>query len=351
VRNGITYYYAVRSVDSKGRRSKPTPELAVTPLAPPPAPTGVIVRNQDSQVTVTWTRPTSSLSATVRATVDGVVAASVPASDGILVARNLVNDQSYLLTLEAANVNGTPSKPVYLTVTPTSQIQKSPFGLTPVAGDGRVDLTWLPVAGAESYELYRDWKPNQVIAGTATSTFDTGLTNTQIYRYQIRVVVSGQTSAFSPVKAATPLAVPAAPGPVSARARDTAALLSWPAPVDPVAVYELRRDGTKIADVPGADVTYTDRGLTNGTAYSYTLIGRNANQAVGPESMLALVAAILFGLALLFDLFNNGVVGGPIEVMTLVIVGLLLLALHQGGVGTGWSGRGGWSRRRRGPRS
>jgi len=67
--------------------------------------------------------------------------------------------------------------------------------------------------------------------------------------------------------------------------------------------------------------------------------------------MLALVAAILFGLALLFDLFNNGVVGGPIEVMTLVIVGLLLLALHQGGVGTGWSGRGGWSRRRRGPRS
>jgi hypothetical protein len=56
--------------------------------------------------------------------------------------------------------------------------------------------------------------------------------------------------------------------------------------------------------------------------------------------MLAIVAAIVFAIALLFDLadissdaFNN---------TTLMVLGLLLLALHLAGVGTStaWRGRG-----------
>jgi hypothetical protein len=54
--------------------------------------------------------------------------------------------------------------------------------------------------------------------------------------------------------------------------------------------------------------------------------------------MLAIVAAILFGLALILDLANVSL-GNTIDVMTIVIAGLLLLALHLGGVGTGWAGR------------
>ncbi|MGI5201091.1 hypothetical protein ACQEU6_05775 [Spirillospora sp. CA-108201] len=62
--------------------------------------------------------------------------------------------------------------------------------------------------------------------------------------------------------------------------------------------------------------------------------------------MLAIVAAIVFALALLFDLadissdaINNG---------TLTVLGLLLIALHLGGVGTGASAN--WRPRRRGRR-
>jgi hypothetical protein len=63
--------------------------------------------------------------------------------------------------------------------------------------------------------------------------------------------------------------------------------------------------------------------------------------------MLALVAAAILGLALILDLANVSL-GGNIEIMTLVIVALLLLALHLGGVGTHVSGRtGGWRNRRR----
>ncbi|GIJ48937.1 hypothetical protein Val02_58230 [Virgisporangium aliadipatigenens] len=62
--------------------------------------------------------------------------------------------------------------------------------------------------------------------------------------------------------------------------------------------------------------------------------------------MLAIVAAVLFGLALLFDLTNTSI--GEIGSMTLTYAGLLCVALHLAGVGTAWRGRtGGWSRRRR----
>ncbi|MFI0356114.1 hypothetical protein [Actinomadura sp. 9N407] len=61
--------------------------------------------------------------------------------------------------------------------------------------------------------------------------------------------------------------------------------------------------------------------------------------------MLAIVAAVVFGLALLFDLAD--VASDPFDYQTLITVGLLLLALHLAGIGGGtdWRSRG-WSRRR-----
>lgn len=61
--------------------------------------------------------------------------------------------------------------------------------------------------------------------------------------------------------------------------------------------------------------------------------------------MLAILAAIVFGLALLFDLAD--VATDPFDYQTLVTVGLLLIALHLAGVGgtAGWRGRA-WNRRR-----
>jgi len=61
--------------------------------------------------------------------------------------------------------------------------------------------------------------------------------------------------------------------------------------------------------------------------------------------MLAIIAAVAFGLALLFDLANVSL-GEAVTVNTLVTLGLLLLALHLAGVGSGtrsWK----WRRARR----
>lgn len=61
--------------------------------------------------------------------------------------------------------------------------------------------------------------------------------------------------------------------------------------------------------------------------------------------MLAIIAAVAFGLALLLDLADVSL-GEVITLNTLVTLGLLLLALHLAGVGAGtrsWS----WRRARR----
>ncbi|PXX71303.1 hypothetical protein DFR70_101725 [Nocardia tenerifensis] len=60
--------------------------------------------------------------------------------------------------------------------------------------------------------------------------------------------------------------------------------------------------------------------------------------------MMAIAAAVAFGLALLFDLTHT-TLGDSITAGTLTTLGLLLVALHLAGVGTGarsWN----WRRRR-----
>ncbi|MEV0820589.1 hypothetical protein [Nonomuraea rubra] len=49
--------------------------------------------------------------------------------------------------------------------------------------------------------------------------------------------------------------------------------------------------------------------------------------------MLAVIAAIIFGLGFLLDLVGATIPGG-FSGMTFVLLGLTLLALHQAGVGT-----------------
>ena len=57
--------------------------------------------------------------------------------------------------------------------------------------------------------------------------------------------------------------------------------------------------------------------------------------------MLAIVAAVIFGLALLLDLVEADL-GDAFTPQTLMFLGLLFVALHLAGIGTAvnWRGRG-----------
>ncbi|GGS27646.1 glycoside hydrolase family 18 chitinase [Streptomyces griseoviridis] len=80
-------------------------------------------------------------------------------------------------------------------------------------------------------------------------------------------------------------AAPSAPGtPTASGVTDTSVKLSWSAATDDKGVknYDVLRDGSKIATVTGT--TYTDTGLTKGTAYSYAVQARDTADQTGPAS-------------------------------------------------------------------
>lgn len=80
-------------------------------------------------------------------------------------------------------------------------------------------------------------------------------------------------------------AAPSAPGtPTASNITDTSVKLSWSAATDDKGVknYDVLRDGAKVATVTGT--TYTDNGLTKGTAYSYSVKARDTADQTGPAS-------------------------------------------------------------------
>ncbi|MEU9070061.1 glycoside hydrolase family 18 chitinase [Streptomyces sp. NPDC048306] len=78
---------------------------------------------------------------------------------------------------------------------------------------------------------------------------------------------------------------PSAPGtPTASNITDTSVKLSWSAATDDKGVknYDVLRDGATVATVTGT--SYTDTGLTKGTAYSYSVKARDTADQTGPAS-------------------------------------------------------------------
>jgi chitodextrinase len=85
---------------------------------------------------------------------------------------------------------------------------------------------------------------------------------------------------------------PTAPASLTATATGaTTASLSWTASTDNVGVtsYTISRGGTAIGTVPGSSTTFSDTGLTPGTAYTYQVTASDAAGNVSPPSSPATV--------------------------------------------------------------
>ena len=174
------------------------------------------------------------------------------------------------------------------------QAPSAPTGLQAGPGNSQVTLVWNVASdnvGVTGYRVYRD---GALVASPATASFkDTGLTNGQSYAYGVAAVdAAGNVSATATI-AATPkssadASAPSAPPSFGAVAGDRQVALSWGAATDDVGVvfYELRRDGVSIAFQETR--TFTDLALTNGQAYSYTVI---AYDAAGNASAAAAATA------------------------------------------------------------
>jgi fibronectin type 3 domain-containing protein len=178
---------------------------------------------------------------------------------------------------------------------PTPTLPGAPALGSAIGGNARVSLFWsqpgsdgyAPISG---YNVYRGTASGSetllTTVGAVTNYTDSTATNGTTYWYQVSAVNSVGEGPRSGERSATPATTPGAPVLVSATAGDTTVALAWNAPSSnggsPITGY------TATASPGGATCTATGlgcsvTGLTNGTAYAFTVRARNS-AGTGPAS-------------------------------------------------------------------
>jgi hypothetical protein len=158
---------------------------------------------------------------------------------------------------------GTPDAPAGLTATPASP--------------GAMNVAWSASVGAASYVLKRSSNGGtsytQIAAQTATSYFDSGLTNGTTYCYEVAAVNSGGTGTYSSaVCTAASAAFPV--GNLAVHQTATTQLTVSYTGVSGATSYSISRSvhgGTYATLGTTTGTVYNDTGLANGSSYCYTV--------------------------------------------------------------------------------
>jgi len=260
-----------------------TPRTAATP-PPSDAPLNLTATAGNARVTLAWEAVAGATGYRIVRATAGVWDATpfVSTTRTTYTNSGLTNGTPYTYRVLAytGGGNGPPSNDAGATP------MAPPSGVTAAAGDTQVTLMWNAATGALTYTIYRSTSStDSTFAPIATDVsaltyLDAGLTNGTRYYYRLKAFAAGGESALSVKVSARPLPPPpdAAPGNLFAKPGNARVTLTWNA-VDAATSYRVFRSTDGIfSATPFATVTATtfkNTGLTNGTAYTYRVVGRN----------------------------------------------------------------------------
>ncbi|MGS0763922.1 fibronectin type III domain-containing protein [Syntrophomonas curvata] len=261
----------------------------------PSAPTGVTATAGDRQATVSFTAPASDGGSAVTGyTVTSDPAGGIDSNAGSTglshVITGLTNGTAYTFTVTATNSIGTGAASApSAAVTPVGA-PGAPTGVTATAGDRQATVSFTAPASdggsaVTGYTVTSD--PAGGIDSNAGSTglshVITGLTNGTAYTFTVIATNSiGTGAASAPSAAVTPATVPGAPTGVTATAGDRQATVSFTAPASDggsaVTGYTVTSDpaGGIDSNAGSTGLSHVITGLTNGTAYAFTVTATNS---------------------------------------------------------------------------
>jgi len=287
----ISYAYALRAVDVAGNRSAATAALTVTTSADtvvPTAPQAVVVTAIGlSTVSLSWIGAIDNVGVTgYQILRGGAQVGMVPVTT--FTDTSLLPGTAYAYQVRAFDAAGKLSAlTVAVSATTAADVAPptAPTNLLRTAKTATsISLSWTAGtdaggSGIASYDILRD---NILIGTNATTTYaDAGLTANTAYLYTVKTVDKGgnrsSPSLGYSMMTNTDTTAPTQPAGLSSPAKTaTSVNLSWAASTDAVGVtgYEVRRGSTVVMIVPGT--TATDTGLIPNTAYSYTIVARDA---------------------------------------------------------------------------
>lgn len=235
------------------------------------APQNVKAVSSDKRVTLTWSAVANAseycvqrLSGSTWKTV-GKTKATTFANSG------LTNGSKYSYRVLAV-INGKYGT-ASAVVSATPQVNTVPQNVKAVAGDKRVTLTWSAVSGATQYRIQRKSGSSSWTSVKTVSTLsfvNTGLTNGTAYSYRVLSLINGKIAGVSAAVTAKPSAVPQN---VKATAGDKQIKLTWTTVAGATQYRVQRKNGSTWVTVGSPKTnSFVNRGLTNGTSYSYRVL-------------------------------------------------------------------------------
>jgi kumamolisin len=296
----------------------------LTDLAPtsvPTSPSGLTATAGNGQATVSFTAPTSNgggviLNYSVTSNPGNITATG---SASPVTITGLTNGTAYTFTATATNAAGTgPASAPSNSITPATS-PGAPTGVTAVAGNGQATVSFTPPAsnGGSTILYYTvTSSPGNITAtGSASPITITGLTNGTAYTFTVTATNDASTGpASAPSNSITPASPPGAPTGVTAVAGNGQATVSFTAPVSnggsAILYYTVTSSPGNITTT-GSASPITITGLTDGTAYTFTVTATNSagtgpasapSAAVTPATAAAVPALrphALFGVALI----------------------------------------------------
>lgn len=306
------YYYAVRAFHARARGPLSSVVHAL-PYGVPDEPVNIVLMPRDSQVILDWDKPyeDGGQPVTHYTVYRGVEPDSlVPimrmdSSSTVWVDKGLVNGRDYYYVVSASNLVGEgPSTRVMWTV------PRGPPGppreVIALAGNVRVDLTWMPPVNdggspVTYYKIYKGTQPDRMyvfrsLDGGARSFKDGSVRNGDKLYYAVQAQNPHGSGPMSSIVYTIPYGPPSWPRTIEAEPDIGEVVLRWGPPANdggyPVVAYEIYRGPTKVAvdslvKVDGGQTEYHDEDVEVGRIYYYRIIVLTEKAASGPSWVVA----------------------------------------------------------------
>jgi len=287
--NGTPYTFTVKATNALGTGPASPPSNSATPATVPGPPTIGAATAGNASATVAFTVPSSNGGAVITS----YTASSAPggitgtASTSPISVTGLTAGTAYTFTVTASNLMGSGAASAATnSVTPTAATAPgAPMIGTAIAGNTSATVSFLAPAsngGSAISSFTATSTPGSLTgSGAASPIVVAGLTNGTSYTFKVtatNAVGVGTASASS--NSVTPTAVPGPPTIGTATVGNASATVSFAAPfstgASAITQYTVTSSPGGLA-MNGTTSPITVSGLTNGTAYTFTVTATNAS--------------------------------------------------------------------------
>lgn len=285
---GTSYTFTVQAVNSVGTGDSSAASNSVTPYTTPGAPQSVTATAGSSQVALTWSAPASDGYNTIteyRITDGSGATTDVSANVTSRTFTGLTPGATYSYTVTAKNAAGYGTASAAVTATPytTPGVPQSVTATASYSSGSRITVSWSAPA-SDGYNTITEYRitdnsgATTDVSANVTSRVFTGLVAARAYSYTVAAKNAAGYGTASSAASATAFGLPGTPVISTVTAGNTQATVTWSA-VDAngsaITNYRVAASpGGAYTDTSGTSAVVT--GLTNGTAYTFTVTATNA---------------------------------------------------------------------------